>query len=343
MTAPAGNHAVHPPHGGDLADALDAAKSAAQDAGSWLNLSTGISPNAYPLPALPPDCWNRLPGRRETDALLRAASLCYGAPSPAHVTAAPGSQALIQALPAGLPNMPVTIISPTYGGHEPAWTAAGFQVRMAETLDDCDAAGITALVNPNNPDGRTVFPEALEPFARDTTRSGGWLIVDEAFCDLEPELSSAGLVAGHNVVVLRSFGKFFGLAGLRLGFALAPEAMARRISERLGPWAVSGPALAIGAAALADTQWQDHQRKALAQASLRLDGLLTRAGFHQRGGTDLFRLAVTEHAGPLFEHLLERRIYVRRFDEHPRWLRIGLPGPERDWLALEKALTEFGS
>lgn len=333
----------HPFHGGDLADALDAAGAAGQEPGEWLDLSTGINPNAYPLPDIPPQSWTRLPGRREMDALLRAAATYYGAPSPGHVTAAPGSQALIQTLPTCLPNAAVSILSPTYGGHEPAWSAAGFKVGTVDALEDCNPSGIAVLVNPNNPDGRTVPLETLRAFAREATRSGGWLIVDEAFCDLEPELSSAALVADRNVIVLRSFGKFFGLAGLRLGFALAPEIMARRISDRLGPWAVSDPALAIGTTALADKEWQDSQRKALVQASLRLDEMLANAGFCQRGGTDLFRLVVTEQAGLLFEHLLQRRIYVRSFEDHPHWLRLGLPGKERHWQALEQAVMEFGS
>ena len=257
--------------------------------------------------------------------------------------AAPGSQALIQTLPACLPKAPVTIVAPTYGGHEPAWTAAGFDVRTVDAFEDCTPSGITVLVNPNNPDGRITHPEPLRTFARAATRSGGWLIVDEAFCDLEPELSSAWLVEDHNVVVLRSFGKFFGLAGLRLGFALSPQAMARRISDRLGAWAVSGPALAVGAKALEDTRWQATQRDVLSRARSRLDALLAGAGFHAGSGTDLFRLVVTEHAVALFRHLLEHRIFSRPFENHPHWLRLGLPGKERDWQTLDQALMEFGS
>lgn len=325
-------------HGGDLADAVSRAGG---DVSDWLDLSTGINPNAWPTSDISPNAWTRLPGRREHTALLEAATAYYAAPDVQCVIAGPGSQALIQSLPSCLPDQPVSILAPTYSGYAPAWQAAGRRVRHVSALSECDTSGITILVNPNNPDGRTIAKHDLVRLAEEAASAGGWLVVDEAFGDLDPSNSAAGLSDSHNLIVLRSFGKFFGLAGLRLGFAIAPRALVEKLSERLGPWAVSGPAIQIGAAALADTAWQEKQRELLRAAAGRLDALLAAHGLNVIGGTDLFRLVESAAAAELFSHLLQHQIYVRHFTDHESWLRFGLPGDAADWSRLESAMAEF--
>lgn len=328
-------------HGGDLADAAGAGSGELASMDDWLDLSTGINPTSYPLQNLETGDWTRLPGRDALGSLLEAAQACYGAPGITNITAGSGSQALIQALPGILPTLPVTLVAPTYGGHAPAWEEAGFSVTEVKTLQDCDPAGITVLVNPNNPDGRIVTKDQLADFSQAATRAGGWLVVDEAFGDLDPSLSAVEFCADRNVVVLKSFGKFYGLAGIRLGFAISPASSALQLSRRLGPWAINGPALRVGAVALSDSRWQASQRKLLAAAASRLDGILINNGLSVTGGTSLFRLLTHDNAQDLYAHLLTHAIYVRRFPGRPSWLRLGLPDDEPGWARLETTLSEF--
>lgn len=332
---------AHDFHGGDLADAIARGGRSVAMAEDWLDLSTGISLNAYPVPELPEKSWTRLPGREDMGKLRAAAAQYYGVPDDAGIVPGPGSQALIQALPACLPEREVSIVGNTYSGHAAAWAAAGRKTHGRDSLAECDPAGITVVVNPNNPDGRVIGRAELVSFAHEATWAGGWLVVDEAFADLVPEVSVTPDCGACNLVTLRSFGKFFGLAGLRLGMAIAPPRFAEHLSKQLGPWAVSGPALKIGCRALLDTPWQEKQRSTLRSAAERLDSLFAAHGLKVTGGTSLFRLVETPRAATLFDYLLAQRIYVRQFSEHPRWLRVGIPGREHDWQRLERALKDF--
>jgi len=207
-------------------------------------------------------------------------------------------------------------------------------------------AGLVIVTNPNNPDGRIVGRDDLLALAEDLQPRGGLLVVDEAFMDVgPPDASLAGEVSRGNIVVLRSFGKFFGLAGLRLGFALLDPALALRLSAALGPWPISGPAVTIGAKALADSAWIGHTRSGLQVASRRLDTILNGAGLEIVGGTTLFRLARAPAAADLFQHLGRAGIFVRRFaddaafPDNKNWLRLGLPAGEPDWQRLQNAMA----
>ncbi len=323
-------------HGGDLAQVV-AAPGAYR--GPWLDLSTGINPWSYPVGELPIGLWARLPGSALEVRLRERAARYYGAPAPECVVAAPGSQALIQWLPYLRRRSRVAVLGPTYGEHAAAWAAAGHEVATvtapAALLADWDAAIVT---NPNNPDGRRLAPAWLISLAEALARRGGWLVVDEAFADLEPALSVAPEVVRQGLIVLRSFGKFFGLAGLRLGFALAAPALATRLRAALGPWAVSGPAASIAAAALADRAWIEAMRARLAAAAERLDSLLAEADLHIVGGTALYRLVEAPQPESLRARLLGHGIYVRDFPERPGWLRFGLPPDEEGFARLRRAL-----
>lgn len=231
------------------------------------------------------------------------------------------------------------VVGPTYAEHARALSLAGHVVESVRDLATLAEAGLGVVVNPNNPDGRVFAREDLLALAARQREVGGMLIVDEAFMDVGPrEESLAGDVRDENIVVLRSFGKFFGLAGLRLSFALAEANIAARLRAILGPWPLSGPALAIGAHALSDSDWMDDTRRALTTASARLDAGLKAANLARVGGTPLFTLIAHDDAPQVFDRLGRAGIVVRRFAEEPMWLRFGLPGPEADWQRLEAAL-----
>jgi len=324
-------------HGGDLG----AARLLFPDAPEpFIDLSTGINPYPYPIPRLTPDLFIRLPEAAALDRLSAIAAQAYGAPSAAHVVAAPGSQILLGLVAALARPGRAAVLGPTYAEHVRAAAQAGHQVADVADLAGLRNVALAVVVNPNNPDGRIIPRAALLGCANDLQAAGGLLVVDEAFMDVGMDGTSLARDSGcRNVVVLRSFGKFFGLPGLRLGFALANPAIAARLRAGLGPWAVAGPAIAIGAAALPDLAWAATTRVRLAQAARRLDQVLSGAGLEVAGGTSLFRLVRTEAAAELFHHLGRAGILVRRFADQATWLRFGLPASEPDWQRLAVALA----
>jgi len=308
----------------------------------FADLSTGINPHSYPMPQLPAEVFARLP---EPDALARLAAVAakaYGAPGPDCVVAAPGTQILLPLVMGLVPRGRAAILGPTYGEFARAAALAGHRVTEVEEISALAGADLAVVANPNNPDGRLIGRDALIDLADTLHRRGGLLVVDEAFMDVAPADASLG-GAGGNIVVLRSFGKFYGLAGLRLGFALAAPEIAARLAAALGPWVVSGPAIAVGTAALADTAWADAMRARLRYDAERLDTMLTGSNLDVVGGTSLFRLVETPAAAELFQHLGQAGIMVRCFDERPRWLRFGLPKDASEWERLSSALAAFVS
>ncbi|MBP2291185.1 threonine-phosphate decarboxylase CobD [Azospirillum rugosum] len=317
-------------HGGDL----DRARAAFPDAPEpWVDLSTGINPWPYPLPDIPADAWTRLPARSAEAGLRAAAAGCYGVASPDMVAAASGSQALIQLLPRLRRAGTVAVLGPTYAEHAAAWAAAGHRVAAVASLDGLET-DVIVIVNPNNPDGRIVPVDRLLELADRQAGRGGWLVVDEAFADVTPAASVSPHAGRPGLLVLRSFGKFFGLAGLRLGILLAEPALAGTVRAAIGPWAVSGPGLAVATAALADSAWIAAMRVRLAAEAERLDGRLTAAGLSVVGGTSLFRLICTPCAPELYNALGRAGVIVRRFDYRTDWLRLGLPKDEKSTTRL---------
>ena len=322
-------------HGGAIAAA---AHSFGIPASDWLDLSTGISPLSFPVPPLPAQTWHSLPDAAAVTRLQTVAAAYYCAPGPACVLPVAGTQAAIQWLPRILgPAQDTAILAPTYAEHARAWIAAGHRVHLVARAEDVPAVCRTVvIVNPNNPDGRVLTPAQLLALAEHRC-----VVVDEAFADGMPEVSVAGRCERAPLIVLRSVGKFFGLAGLRLGFVIAEPALIGRLAEAQGPWAVSGPALAIGIEALADSRWIATARDTLASVARRLDRLLAAAGLAVIGGTDLFRLVADADAAALFEHLARTGILVRPFTDQPHWLRFGLPGDDASFARLEAALSAW--
>ncbi|PIE82889.1 MAG: threonine-phosphate decarboxylase [Candidatus Contendobacter odensis] len=306
----------------------------------WLDLSTGINPNGWTVPMIPAAVWQRLP---ESDDGLEAAAKAYYDASFLLPTA--GSQAVIQALPLLRKPCRVGVIHPAYVEHAQAWWRAGHQVELlaAENIETLDAAiehlDVLVIINPNNPTGIRFTTTTLLDWYMRLARRGGWLVVDEAFMDVTPADSLAnhtGLLSG--LIVLRSLGKFFGLAGARVGFALAEPAVLKRLQEHLGPWPVSGASRWVAMQALADHAWQDRMRRSLTDCGSRLADMLERQGLPVTGGTGLFQWLPLPDAAFWRDALARRGILVRCFKDLPG-LRFGLPGQQSDWRRLELALS----
>lgn len=326
-------------HGGSLGRARALFPHAPQP---FVDLSTGINPHSYPLFELPATALSRLPEAARLRELARVAAGAYGAPSAENVTVAPGTQILLPRVASLVSPGKALVLGPTYAEHARAAAIAGHAVAEVDDFEALAGAEIAIVVNPNNPDGRVVSRERLLRLAETLRAIGGLLVVDEAFMDVGPHAESlAGDVGRGGIVVLRSFGKFFGLAGLRLGFALSDAATVERLETQFGPWAVAGPALEYGIRALADSGWQAGMRRRLAQDAARLDALLSRFGVAVAGGTTLFRYLRLADAPGLFSTLGERGILLRHFSERPQVLRAGLPGSQEEWQRLESALADW--
>ena len=304
----------------------------------WLDLSTGIAPYGWPLPVIPASAWARLP--EQQDGLEIAVRDYYGV---SNLLPVAGSQAAIQALPRLVRNATVGIVSPAYAEHAAAWQREGHRLlelseggieRALERLD------VLLLVNPNNPTGRRIEPQRLLDWHARLAERGGWLVVDEAFIDCTPEFSLAAFSDRPGLIVLRSFGKFFAMAGIRLGFVLAHPALLEQLAELLGPWAVSGPSRVVATALLQDHAGQRLQRERLLADGERLAALLSAQGFAPTGGCALFQFCCTPSAAELHEFLAAKGILTRLFIS-PLSLRFGLPADEQGWQRLQQALASF--
>jgi len=325
-----------PYHGGNLDAAARHFGVAKED---WLDLSTGINPLPFPLPDIPAARWARLPDPGDMERLLSVARAYYGFPDSAGLVASSGTQALLQVLPQVVGRGPVAIVSPTYAEHAYSWRTAGREVLEVPSLaEGVEVADIVVTVEPNNPDGRVYGKSTLIAAAQTLAAKNGLLIVDGAFADVAPDADVSQEAGRAGLLVLRSFGKFFGLAGVRLSFAAGEPRFVEMLKTRLGPWAVSGPAIEVGRKALLSDAWVAETRESLSNAAKRLSGLLEKHALTVVGRTDLFVLADVENANALYEHLGRQGILVRPFDYNNKWLRFGLPGAEADWQRLEDAL-----
>jgi cobalamin biosynthesis protein CobC len=322
-----------PRHGGDLALATAVYGTPRE---GWLDLSTGINPHPYPAGVVDLSLLHRLPPSVALDHLEAAARSAYGAPTSVSLIATPGTEIAIRSMAFVAPPGPVAIVSPTYRSHGEAWGNVGRTVVTVAAPDGVPpGTAIAVVANPNNPDGRVTDPSALAALAGRVDL----LVVDEAFADLTPHASLVPRLDGLNAVVLRSFGKFFGLPGLRLGFAMGHSRIVARLAALLGDWPVSGPAIAIGTTALSDNAWQAAMRAQLAAGAARLCAVLAEHGHAIRGATNLFALIEHTDAAMLHQRLARQGIWTRAFEEQPTWLRIGLPATDADFVRLEAAFS----
>ncbi|MGY2318643.1 threonine-phosphate decarboxylase CobD [Pseudomonas sp. SDO5522_S412] len=304
----------------------------------WLDLSSGLAPWPFPIPEIPLRAWARLP--ENDDGLEQAACEYYGTP---YVLPVAGSQAAIQLLPRLRRAGKVGVLSPCYAEHAEAWRRAGYIVRevLEQEVDFfLDSLDVLVVVNPNNPTGLSLTPQRLLDWHARLAQRGGWLVVDEAFMDITPQLSLAGQAHQVGLIVLRSFGKFFGLAGVRLGFVLAERKLLKLLAEQVGPWAVSGPTRVLGQVCLRDTAGHAQQRLRCESASQRLFDVLERHDLRPQGGCALFQWMITDRAEQLHEFMAQRGILLRLFVDNSS-LRFGLPDTEADWLRLEQALKAY--
>ncbi|MET3431521.1 cobalamin biosynthetic protein CobC [Herbaspirillum seropedicae] len=329
-------------HGGNL---NDAARHYGRARAQWLDVSTGINPQPYPAPAPLADAWHRLP--EPSAALEQAACDYYGAP---RMLAVAGTQAAIQALPQlrlrrdGRPAQ-VVVAAPIYAEHAHCWRRCGHEVSEVpyEALDQAvqsPSCQVLVLCNPNNPTGALVEPERLLRWAAQLAERGGWLVVDEAFGDTLTHYSVAAHTPQTGLIVLRSVGKFFGLAGLRLGFVAAAPALLAELADWLGPWTISGPAQQIGCAALRDRDWQAQTRQRLQAQGQRLQQLLARHGIAAQG-TALFQWWPEPQAPAFHACMAEAGVWVRLFTRGAGGIRIGLPPDDAGWQRLHEALTTW--
>ncbi len=323
-------------HGGNLREAAHRYGIALED---WLDLSTGINPFGYPVPPVPPDAWRRLP--EENDGFAECAARYYGAPLALPVA---GSQTAIRALPMLLKRGTAGVSPLTYGEYAPAFVRAGHGIAPLDIDSDDVPANVDHIIvaNPNNPTAERPPRERLMRWHAQLAQRGGTLIVDEAFADVDPASSLADETGRDGLVVLRSVGKFFGLAGIRAGFVLATPALCHALRDALGAWTVSGPARHAVQAAFGDRAWQEETRARLRRDSARLSALIARHGFDVHA-TPLYAWMQTADAPALQHALAQRDIWTRLFDlpDMTTSLRIGLPGAEGDWVRLERALAEI--
>ena len=324
-----------PLHGGDL----DQARLRwPHFCGEWLDLSTGINPWPYALPHIPSSIWARLPDPYLEQNFHQAARSHYGANPATMILPIPGSGSVIRALPLTRPTGNVAILGPTYGEHETAWREAGHNIQCVTSLAAASGADTIVIVTPNNPDGKTIAPGTLRDFA--TANPKTLMLVDQAFGETIPQLSLIPTLPS-NALVITSFGKFFGLAGLRLGTIFGASDLLSPLAARMGPWPVSGPALFIGAHALNDAEWITATRQHLEDQSHQLDELLIAAQLNILGGTSLFRLIQHSNALDLWHHLGRYGILTRAFSYNTEWLRLGLPADEAAFKRLAEALGAF--
>jgi len=324
-------------HGGRL---LRAAQRYGIAPERWLDLSTGINPVAWPVPQIPARAWHRLP--EDDDGLVEAACDYYGAPALLPVA---GSQAAIQALPELREASRVGVLAPGYAEHAHAWRRCGHRVELLaadELIAGVEDFDVVVLIHPNNPGGDRFDREVLLGLHERLAARGGWLLIDEAFMDATPGHSLCAQSAREGLIVLRSAGKFFGLAGARAGFVCAAPALLERLRDRLGPWTVAGPARYVLCQAFADRDWQAAMRVRLCAQSARLASLLQTHGLAPSGGSAFFQWHRSEAAAALHEALARRGILTRLFDA-PASLRFGLPGDAAQWERLDAALAETSS
>ncbi|UYH50737.1 aminotransferase class I/II-fold pyridoxal phosphate-dependent enzyme [Candidatus Kirkpatrickella diaphorinae] len=305
----------------------------------WYDLSTGVNPFHYPTGDLPEDALRALPEAETLARLRQAAAKAYECDA-SLIVAAPGTQAIIGLLPYLLRPPRVYVETPTYTGHEESWRGAGIAcTARADLMTSTIDPGCTSILcRPNNPDGRRSTLRELQEYAALIAQSRGTLIIDASFADFETT-SYAALLENPAVIMLRSFGKTYGLAGLRLGFAMGRHPMMTRLATAFGPWPVHGLALHTGINALEDAAWRLKMADKLTVHAEKLRAMMAHAGFSFVGGTPLFSLFSHPRAGHFWRSFAAKGVATRRFHDKPEWLRLGTPGNAAMFDRLETAIN----
>lgn len=305
----------------------------------WLDLSTGINPWPYPLSNIEISDLHHLPTKRSFENCRDSMSAAFLCPADT-ILPTPGSEILIRLLPTILQPNTIAILSPSYSDHANAWQRAGFSViETGNPINHLENVDCIVVCNPNNPDGRTFNFETLTTLHSAMRKRNGWLIIDEAYNDLYPHLSFTSQAGSNNLIILKSVGKFYGLAGLRLGALIAPPPVLNAMSDRLGVWSISDLVLNVGAEVYQNSKWKLQTRNRLKEASQRLNTLLSQSGLTIAGSTDLFSFVSTPNSHDLWEHLADNGIYTRRFAWSKTHLRIGIPPSEQAEIRLMNTLN----
>lgn len=320
-------------HGGRLREATAAYPDVR---GPWLDLSTGINPEPWLGARASAEALRMLPDPSSLTELETVAGRAFGVADRSRVVAIGGADLALRLLPLLLGEGTATLVGPIYGGHVEAWS--GRKSQMVASIDDRRAldTDILVLVNPNNPDGRQISRAALAELVEARSALGRWTIVDEAFADVTPGISVADLEI-ERLIVLRSFGKFYGLPGIRLGFIISNKNFSKQLRTVLGDWPVCADALILGLDAYADESWRATTGACLAAQARNLDAVLSAAGLAVAGGCDLFRWIEAPDAHRLFVGLCRQGVLTRPFAEHPTRLRFGIPS-RRNLDRLREAL-----
>ncbi|MEH6345221.1 MAG: threonine-phosphate decarboxylase [Bermanella sp.] len=326
---------ISPMHGGNLHQVSVQYKI---DIDNWIDLSTGLNPNPFPVNYIPMEVLSNLP--YDNPDFIKVAADYYG---PENFIALNGTQEAIQGLPELLERHPVLLPEVGYQEHIQGWHLAGSEISLYPSWDmnesihvidnwlENNPRGHLVIINPNNPTGLKFTPEQIHHWASKRD-SGCYVIVDEAFMDLTPQDSLLCQNFNDNVIVLRSFGKFFGLAGIRLGFAFASQTVLSALKHRQGLWAVNGPAQYIAKQAFKDLAWQAQARaniQNLAQQNkVCFSGLLNKLDLIRKSESGLFSSywLPTVQAKELYEFFCERGILLRLIKANTQTaiIRIGL-------------------
>lgn len=337
------NSKIRVVHGGCLNRAV---KDFAIARENWLDLSTGINPQSYSLSSPPESIWRSLP--EDDDGLVATAQKYYDC---RQLIMTPGSQWSIGKIPSwcrALGNHKNTVLLPYLGyqEHRHAWQKSGFDCvyyidePTEQQLSTCSAM---VVINPNNPSGNKVNKTQLLQWHNRLSETGAWLIVDEAFIDAETSQSMAGDAGVTGLIVLRSLGKFFGLAGVRVGALLAWQSLLELALSELEPWSIANPSRWAAEKALQDIQWQDSMRAQLTLQSQKLSDLLHRTFSQSIGGCALFQTVWLNNAEVIYQQLAREGILVRLLSEYKTpGLRFGLPADnDKSRARLTQALNKL--
>lgn len=299
---------------------------------NWIDLSTGINPNHWPIPNIPDKCFTRLP--EDDDGLVEAARKYYQADNLLPVA---GSQSVIQLLPLLREKSKVAVPDIGYAEHAHQWQTAGHEIIFYKTsnLDNIvNDVDVLIIINPNNPTGEIVTQKQLLAWHKILQSKQGWLIVDEAFADAEEIPSIVNMSHQSGLIVLRSIGKFFGMAGVRSGFVFAEKNLLKEINEKLGPWVLTGVSRYVTTMALLDNEWILNSKQALNQTSDSMHDLILGCSGVTPSGTKLFKTIVHVQAEEIFELFAMQGVLVRLLD-NKKGIRFGMPG-DGDWEKVQQ-------
>ncbi len=337
-----------PKHGGDLAYWQ---RKVGNDALNWLDLSSACNREPWPVPEVSTALWMALPDQTE---LLEQAER-YFARRPNAIGA--GSQHIIESLPpllresGCLTNQTVFVPRIGYQEHAFAWRKWGYDIVYYDALEELLTQhwAVAVVIQPNNPTGELASASILSQLVAHAEQQGASLVVDEAFIDATPEWS----VLNHqqtkdlseSLFVMRSVGKFFGLAGARVGFVFCASKWQVALNNLLGPWPVATPSLHLVSLALADTAWQSHalQNLTVRQAAFvervmpKLNTVFDSQDSVRNALFTTWFLDSQAYAEHVFTMLHQVGVHTRLGDG---WIRVALPAlDEMD--ALNRALIRL--